>query len=257
MSVSQAPASGDVTRVTAADYDAVLFDLDGVITDTAHVHSVAWKDLFDDYLKAHADLQDIVFEPFDVEKDYRIHVDGRPRYEGVDTFLRSRGIVLPWGDPSDPPEAETVCGLGNKKNNYFHEVLKHEGAEVFDSTVAFCRAVIAAGLRVAVVSSSKNCKIILDSSNLTDLFEVRIDGIVAERDKIAGKPKPDTYLEAARRLGVTPERSVVIEDAISGVQAGRAGHFGLVVGVDRHGEREALLANGAHVVVEDMAELST
>ncbi len=236
-------------------FDAVLFDLDGVITATASVHSASWKKLFDEYLAQAAERGGAPFRPFD-DEDYRLFVDGKPRYEGVDSFLKSRAIALPFGDPEDPPDKETVCGLGNKKNLYFNEVLKTQGADVFESSVQLVRDLIAAGVRVAVVSSSKNCEAILEAAGIADLFELRLDGVVAARDKIAGKPKPDTYLEAARRLGVEAGRAVVVEDALSGVQAGRAGKFGLVVGVDRNDEADELRANGADIVVKDLGELN-
>ncbi len=247
----------DSDHIVSKDkYDAVLFDLDGVITDTASVHSVAWKALFDEYLKYVAERDNVPFKPFEIEPDYRVYVDGKPRYDGVDSFLRSRGIELPWGDPSDGPDQETVCGLGNKKNALFNDTLKKQGADVFETSVQFVRDLKQAGIKVGIVSSSKNCTAVLESVGILDLFDVQVDGVVAAEENLPGKPDPDTYLAAARRVGASAERSVVVEDAISGVQAGRAGNFGLVIGVDRHDEAEALAENGADVVVKDIGEVS-
>jgi beta-phosphoglucomutase family hydrolase len=237
------------------DYDAVLFDLDGVITATANVHSTAWKKLFDAYLGKVSMRDGSPFREFD-DEDYRVHVDGKPRYEGIRCFLESRDIHLPFGEPGDAEDVETVCGLGNQKNRFFNEALKTDGVEVFHTSVELIHALRDKGIRIAVVTSSKNCATVLAAAGISDLFEVRFDGNDAARDNIAGKPRPDTYLEAARRLGVRAERAVVVEDAISGVQAGRAGEFALVVGVDRTGDAEGLRANGADVVVKDLGELS-
>lgn len=234
------------------DFAAVLFDLDGVITSTATVHAAAWKELFDGYLEAR-DGSDFV--PFDTETDYKPYVDGKPRYEGVRSFLESRDIHLPFGTPDDSPDAETCCGLGNKKNGYFRKQLAEKGAVVFASTVAWVRELRAKGVKTAVVSSSKNCEAILDKAGIADLFDLRLDGVVAEKEKIPGKPEPDTFVEAARRLGVEPKDAVVIEDAISGVMAGHAGGFGLVIGIDRDHHPEALAEHGADVVVEDLEEI--
>jgi beta-phosphoglucomutase family hydrolase len=245
----------DTIDVTTDLYDAWLFDLDGIITDTASVHANAWKKMFDEYLEEVATREGAPFEPFELDPDYVSYVDGMPRYNGVDSFLRSRGIVLEWGNPSDPPEKETVCGLGNRKNDMFNKVLKAQGAEVFESSVNMVRALKAKGKRVAVVTSSKNCDTVLAVAGLTDLFEAKVDGNVAVERKLAGKPDPHTYEEAARMLDSTPARSVVFEDAISGVQAGKAGGFGLVIGVARHDDPDALKANGADIVVRDLAEL--
>jgi trehalose 6-phosphate phosphatase len=240
----------DVSR-----YEALLFDLDGVITRTATVHAAAWKRLFDDFLAAWADGHGSPQPPFDVDTDYVRHVDGRRRYDGVDTFLRSRGIALPQGQPTDPPDAPTVCGLGNRKNGYFTEELARRGAEVFEDTVALIRAARAAGHRIAVVSASENCTAILDRAGLLDLFQARVTGQEAARWGLAGKPAPDTFLKAAQLLDTPPSRAAVFEDAVSGVQAGRAGGFGLVVGVDRQGRADLLAANGADVVVQDLRTL--
>ena len=242
--------------ISARAYDAWLFDLDGVITDTASVHGAAWKQTFDGYLEKVAERDGIPFKSFEIDPDYYEYVDGKPRYEGVDSFLRSRGIEIPWGTPDDGPEEETVCGVGNEKNVLFNEILAERGADVFASTVSLIRELRSHGVKVAVVSSSKNCTTILDVAGLSDLFEVQIDGVVAATEKIPGKPKPDTYVEAAKRLGAAVDRSVVIEDAISGVQAGHAGGFGLVLGIARHDEPDVLLENGADLVVLDMAGIS-
>lgn len=245
---------GTSKPLTRENFDAVLFDLDGVITSTAKVHSHAWKELFDGYMKSLDAQAGRKFIPF-TDEDYRIYVDGKPRYEGVRSFLESRGISLPFGSPADPETAETCCGLGNKKNAYFNEYLKEEGAEVFETSVALIHQLLEKGFKTAVVSSSKNCKTVLDAADLKDLFELRVDGLVAERDDLPGKPEPDTFLAAAERLGVPPERAVVVEDSISGVQAGHLGGFGLVIGVDRVGEAEELRRAGAHIVVTDLGEV--
>ena len=237
-------------------FGAVLFDLDGVLTATARVHARAWKTLFDEFLARDADRKGLPFQPFEIEPDYRLYVDGKPRYDGIQGFLESRAISLPYGDPSDSPEMETVCGLGNRKNQLFNAQLREQGVDVFDASVRFARDAIEAGIKVAVVSSSKNCAAVLERAGILDLFPVRIDGVESERRHLAGKPAPDTFLEAARDLGVPPSRAVVVEDALSGVQAGRAGGFGLVIGVDRNGEGQALLDNGADIIVESLSEIS-
>lgn len=234
--------------------DACLFDLDGVITRTAKVHAAAWAEMFDDYLARRGALSGESHDPFSHE-DYLAHVDGKLRLDGVRSFLASRGITLADGRPDDPPKAETIHALGARKNELFLEVLERDGVEVYESSVAVVDAARAAGLRTAIVSASRNCAAILDVAGLTDRFEVRIDGVVAAERGLPGKPAPDTYLAAAADLGVAPGRAVVIEDAVSGVEAGRAGDFGYVVGVDRTGNRDALLAAGADVVVTDLGEL--
>lgn len=236
-------------------FDALLFDLDGVVTRTAAVHAEAWKRLFDQYLAGRAGRLGEAFEPFDIEGDYRTWVDGKPRYDGVKGFLESRGISLPYGTPDDDPDAETICGLGNRKNEYFRRLLHERGAEVFESTVALIDDARSRGTKVAVVSSSKNCADILDAAGLAALFDARVDGVEIERLGLPGKPAPDMFLEAARRVGVEPGRAVVLEDAVSGVQAGRAGGFGLVVGVDRTGQAGELRGAGAEIVVSDLAQI--
>lgn len=248
-------AAQEIHDITADDYDAWLFDLDGIITDTASVHANAWKKMFDEYLQKAAKRDGGPFEPFEIDPDYVSYVDGKPRYDGVDSFLRSRGIVLDWGDPRDPVDKETVCGLGNRKNAMFNDVLKEQGAEVFENSVMLVRQLKERGKHVAVVTSSKNCDVVLQVAGLTDLFEAKVDGNVAVEKKLAGKPDPHTYEEAARMLGAKPGRSVVFEDAISGVQAGKAGGFGLVIGVARHDDPDTLARNGADIVVRDLGEL--
>jgi beta-phosphoglucomutase family hydrolase len=233
-------------------YDALLFDLDGVITRTATLHAAAWKALFDDYLSRRAGELNEPFVAFDTVGDYLLYVDGRRRYDGVDTFLRSRGIELPPGDPTDPPGAETICGLGNRKNDYFNERLAQLGVETFDDTVELINEARRHGRKVAVVSASENCAAILTRAGLLDLFDARVTGVEAAQLHLPGKPAPDTYLKAAELLDTPPAAAVVFEDAISGVQAGRAGGFGLVVGVDRRGEGELLRRHGADVVSDDL-----
>lgn len=236
-------------------FRALLFDLDGVITRTAAVHAAAWKVLFDEFLAARASERGEAFVPFDVATDYVRHVDGRRRYDGVDTFLRSRGIELPWGSPSDGGDEPTVCGLGNRKDRYFLRALEERGVDVFDDAVALVDAAIAAGVATAVVSASENAEEVLRRVGLLDRFAVRVTGREAAAWSLAGKPAPDTFLKAAELVGVAAVDAVVLEDAISGVAAGRAGAFGLVVGVDRGGAHDALLANGADVVVSDLRDL--
>lgn len=233
-------------------FDAVLFDLDGVITDTASVHAHAWKTMFDEYLRGRAAQRGEPFEPFTLEGDYKPYVDGKPRYDGVRSFLHSRGIDLPEGTPDDPGDAETVCGLGNRKNELINQVIEDEGVVVYDGSVRLMHQLRDAGVRLAVVSSSKNCVTVLKAAGLLDMFDARVDGVVAAERGLPGKPAPDTFLAAAADLDAPPERSVVVEDAISGVQAGRNGNFGLVVGVARDGDPEALREHGADVVVSDL-----
>lgn len=248
--MSQSPRT-----VTPERFDAVLFDLDGVLTDTAKVHAACWKKMFDEFLQKRTAQTGEAFRPFDSDNDYRRYVDGKLRYEGVRSFLQSRGIHLPYGDPSDPAHRETICGLGNRKNELIQEVLATEGVEVYDGSLPFVHHLRSVGMRTAIVSASRNCPAVLAAAGIVDLFDVRVDGEVASRLHLAGKPAPDTFLEAARQLGVEPARAVVVEDAIAGVQAGRAGQFGLVIGVARKGEANALQENGADIVVADLSEL--
>jgi beta-phosphoglucomutase family hydrolase len=234
---------------------ALLFDLDGVLTKTAVVHDRAWKQTFDAFLKARAEADGEAFKPFDADADYNEYVDGKPRYDGVRSFLASRGIELPEGDPDDSPDAETVCGLGNRKNALVLELIEKDGVEPYEGSVRFVEAARAAGLRRAVVSSSANCQEVLEAAGIDGLFEARIDGKVADEQQLKGKPAPDTYLAGAAALGVEPAAACVFEDAVSGVEAGAAGHFGHVVGVDRVHHADALRAHGASVVVDDLGEL--
>lgn len=253
-----------VASIPPEDFDAVLFDLDGVLTDTASLHARAWKRMFDEFLRRYSADNRLPFEPFDIATDYRSFVDGKPRFEGVSAFLESRRLVLPEGSIEDPPEADTTFGLGNRKNEMVRALLSAEGVMPYPSSVELVQRLRADGVRCAVVSSSRNTHPVLDAAGLTAYFEVVIDGIVAAEEEIEGKPEPDTYLAAAQRLGVEPRRAVVIEDAIAGVEAGRGGAFGLVVGVNREdggdpGARranaDALREHGADVVVDDLDEL--
>jgi beta-phosphoglucomutase family hydrolase len=232
-----------------------LFDLDGVLTRTAKVHAAAWKEMFDDYLRRRAEREGVPFEPFDVVHDYDEYVDGRPREDGVRTFLASRGIRLPEGAPDDGPDRETVNGLGTRKNALVLRKIREEGVEAYEGSVAYVSAARDAGLRRAVVSSSANCRDVLAAAGIEDLFEERIDGIVAREQRLRGKPQPDTYLAAARALGAEPGAAAVFEDALAGVEAGRAGGFGLVVGIDRTGQAAELRRHGADIVVNDLVEL--
>ena len=233
-----------------SDYDAALFDLDGVLTPTAEVHMRAWDVMFNGYLDGRGDGQ-----PPYTDDDYFAWVDGKPRYDGVRSFLTSRGISLPEGTPEDAPELETVCGLGNRKNAAFSAVLRDEGVRPYPASVALLDHLRERGTAVAVVSSSRNAPAVLAAAGLADRFEVVVDGKVAAAAGLPGKPAPDTYLYAAQQLGVARERSVVLEDALSGVQSGRAGDFGLVVGVDRGAGVQPLLDGGADVVVAELDEL--
>jgi len=234
---------------------ACLFDLDGVLTQTAKVHAAAWKEMFDAFLRKRAAQTGESFEPFDPVADYDEYVDGKPRYDGVRSFLTARGIALPEGTPDDPPDAVTVHGLGNRKNELVLAMIERQGVQVYEGSVRYVRAVRDAGLGRAVVTSSANADEVLAAAGIDDLFEVRIDGVVAAREHLEGKPAPDTFLAAARALEVARDRAAVFEDALAGVAAGRAGRFGLVVGVDRVGQADELLKHGADVVVGDLSEL--
>lgn len=245
-----------VFRLSRRAYDLVIFDLDGVVTRTAEIHAAAWKELFDDFLRCRAAAEGAPFRPFDIETDYRRYVDGKPRSAGIRSFLESRDIQLPEGAPDDPLDRETVYGLGNRKNQRFLELLKHRGVQPYDSTVALIRALRQEGMATAAVSSSRNCAAVLDAAGLAGLFDARVDGVEAGSLNLPGKPAPDIFLEAARRLGVKPRRAVVVEDAVAGVEAGRRGDFGLVVGVDRLADPDRLAAAGADLVVEDLSEIS-
>lgn len=231
------------------DFDAALFDLDGVITPTAEVHQRAWSGMFNDFLGGRGLDADYSLG------DYHQYVDGKPRYEGVRSFLESRDIDLPEGDPSDDPTAETVCGLGNRKNDAFERILDDEGVEPYPGSVALVEALVARGTKLAIVSSSRNAPKVLRAAGMIEHFPVIVDGAVASARHLAGKPAADTFLDAAVQLDVPRERAVVLEDALSGVQAGRSGRFGLVVGVDRGAGVDALKEHGADLVVADLQEL--
>jgi len=248
------PTPGPIS-LSPKEYDAVIFDLDGVVTKTAKVHAAVWKKMFDDYLKERSS-EGGEFVPFDIDSDYRKYVDGKPRYEGVKSFLESRGINLTYGSPSDPPERESVCGLGNRKNRLFRDHLDRNGVETYDQAVELIRRLQQENVKTAVVSSSKNCSAVLQAAGLEDVFEAQIDGVVAEKLSLKGKPNPDIFLEAARRLGVQPHRTAVAEDAIAGVEAGRRGGFGCVIGVDRTGKGRELKKKGATIVVSDLSRIT-
>ncbi|CPR13549.1 hydrolase [Mycobacterium bohemicum DSM 44277] len=234
---------------------ACLFDLDGVLTDTASVHTKAWKAMFDAYLSDRAERTGEKFVPFDAGADYQEYVDGKKREDGVRSFLSSRGIDLPDGNPDDPGDAETIYGLGNRKNDMFQKVLRDDGVKVFEGSRRYLEAVSEAGLGIAVVSSSANTRDVLEITGLDRYIQQRVDGVTLRDEHIAGKPAPDSYLRGAQLLGVGADAAAVFEDALSGVQAGRAGNFGFVVGVDRVGQADELRKNGADVVVTDLAEL--
>ena len=234
---------------------ACLFDLDGVLTKTAVVHAAAWKQMFDEYLQDRAKRLGEDFVPFDDGADYNAFVDGKPRSDGVRSFLASRGIELPEGTKDDPPDAETVAGLGNRKNALVVELIKTQGVEAYPGSVRYLEAARDAGLGIAVVSSSANCRDVLVSAGIEHFFQARVDGVTAEEQGLRGKPAPDTFLAGARELGVDNDAAVVFEDALAGVEAGAAGNFAQVVGVDRVGQAEALAEHGATVVVTDLAEL--
>lgn len=234
---------------------ACLFDLDGVLTDTASVHTKAWKEMFDSFLSQRAERTGEEFVPFDPAGDYRQYVDGKKREDGVRSFLQSRDIELPDGSPDDPADTETIHGLGNRKNDMFQKVLHDDGVKVFEGSRRYLEAVAEAGLAIAVVSSSANTRDVLEITGLDQFVQKRVDGVTLREENIAGKPAPDSYLRGAELLDVEPKAAAVFEDAISGVQAGRDGNFGFVVGVDRVGQAEELRENGADVVVTDLADL--
>ena len=237
------------------DFDAVVFDMDGVVTRTALVHASAWKRLFDDYMEEHSRRTGANWRPFDAAIDYRQYVDGKSRYDGVRSFLASRGLAIPEGTPDDPVDADTVCGLGNRKNGYFLEELDQHGVSVFESTVRLVRILQGAGIGTAIISASKNLKLVLGAAGVGDFFPVCVDGVTAAKMGLPGKPDPAIFLEATRRLGSTVDRTIVVEDARAGVEAGRLGGFWLVLGVDRTGDASGLLAAGADVVVSDLADV--
>ena len=236
---------------------ACLFDLDGVLTQTARLHAAAWKEMFDEYLRQRAERTGERFVAFDAHTDYDSFVDGKPRYDGVRSFLESRGIHLPDGTPEDPPGSETVIGLGDRKNDLVLALIRERGVETYASSVDYVRAARDGGLGRAVVSSSANAGEVLQGAGIEDLFDAVVDGIVARRENLKGKPAPDTFIAGARALGVEAAEAAVFEDALAGVAAGRAGQFGFVVGVDRTGQADALRERGADVVVSDLADLLT
>jgi alpha,alpha-trehalase len=245
---------GGERAVDLSQIDAVIFDMDGVMTDTAEVHAAAWKEMFDAFLQERSGRLNELFVAFDPE-DYLRYVDGKPRYDGVRSFLQSRGIDLPEGGPADSPTQESVHGLGNRKDELFLERLHRSGARRFDSSVAFVEELGRRGVGCAIISASRNMSDVLASAGIEDLFTIRVDGVDAERLGLAGKPDPAIFIEAARRLGVAPRRAAVVEDALAGVEAGRRGGFGMVIGIDRSGHPQALREHGADVVVGDLAEL--
>ena len=246
---------GSKRAITHEQYDAVLFDLDGVITDTASIHALCWKQMFDEYLQERARQSGEAFRPFDLASDYRLYVDGKPRFDGVRDFLASRGIRLPEGSPDDAPQAETVGGLGNRKNDLVNAVIEDKGVEAYKGSVELIHQLRRQGFKIAVVTSSQNCRAVLKAAKLDEAFDVLVDGNTIHAQRLAGKPAPDTFLMAAKLLGAEPARTVVIEDAISGVQAGSNGNFGLVIGVARKGNVEELRSNGADLVVNDLGDL--
>jgi beta-phosphoglucomutase family hydrolase len=234
---------------------ACLFDMDGVVTQTAVVHAAAWKEMFDDFLRQYAERTGTEFVPFDAHAEYDAYVDGKPRLDGTRSFLESRGIELPEGTPDDPPGTPTISGLSNRKNELVLAKLAAGGVQVYEGTVTYIRSVRDKGISTAIVSSSANTQQILDSVGLAGLFDARVDGVIATERGLRGKPAPDTFLFAAEQLHVPPGRAAVFEDALAGVEAGRAGHFALVVGVDRVGQAEELRKHGADIVARDLAEL--
>ncbi|MEU9127428.1 beta-phosphoglucomutase family hydrolase [Kitasatospora sp. NPDC048540] len=237
------------------DIRAFLFDLDGVLTQTAKVHAAAWKDMFDTFLRAEAARGGPDFVPFDPVEDYDRYVDGRPRLDGTRGFLEARGVHLPEGTPQDPPGTRTVHGLSSAKNDTVLRMIKEQGVQPYPGSVDYLHRLQALGLPRAVVSSSANCRDVLRAAGINGLFDVVVDGVVAEREQLAGKPAPDTYLAAAKALGVPPEHAAVFEDALAGVASGRAGGFGAVVGLDRTGQADELRAHGADLVVADLSDL--
>jgi len=237
------------------NFRAIIFDLDGVITKTARVHSAAWCEMFNDYLRYREQKYGEVFRKCSHSNDYLPYIDGKPRYKGVESFLESRGIQIPFGDPSDHPDNETICGLGNKKNRFFNQVLARDGVEVYDSTIVLIRQLKNEKIKIGVASSSKNCRTVLERAGLIELFETIVDGEVSVRLALRGKPEPDIFTSASDNMGVSYKETIIVEDAVSGVQAGKKGNFGLVIGIARDGNINELRKNGADIVVEDISEL--
>ena len=244
-------------NIQCYSFDAVVFDVDGVLTNTAVIHAASWKAMFDEYLHLRESRDGETFREFTYEKDYLPYVDGKPRYKGVQSFLESRGIAVGFGDPKDKPGKETVCGLGNRKNATFIKVLKEKGVEVYQSSVDLIKDLKAKGIRIGAASSSKNCQYILQTADIIDLFETCIDGVVSAELGLKGKPEGDIFVKAAENIGAHPSRAVVVEDAVSGVQAGINGGFGLVIGVARENNANELKSNGANVVVADFEGITT
>lgn len=236
-------------------YEAAILDMDGVITRTARAHASAWKKMFDDYLAERSEREEKKYRPFDDREDYYRYVDGKPRYDGVESFLESRGIHLPFGDPGDSPELETVCGLGNRKNGYFLKHIEENGVEVYESTIDFVELMKGMKKGVAVISSSRNARAVLDAAGVRELFPVIVDGVDMAERNITGKPAPDIFQQAAGLLKVMPGAAIVIEDAQSGVEAGKAGGFALVIGIDRSGGNTGLKSSGADIVVSDLSDI--
>lgn len=236
-------------------FKAVLFDLDGVLTSTEKTHSVCWKKMFDEFLQERSTETGEDFVPFDLGRDYLKYVDGKPRYQGVRDFLTARCINLPEGTPKSPPSEKSIMGLGNKKNKLFNEVVERDGVEVYESSLELVKYLNNKGIKMGVVSSSRNCRQILSASKMDSFFKVVVDGITSAELGLEGKPEPDTFLQASRQLGVNPQHAAVIEDAISGVIAGKNSEFGLVIGIARKGNFNELRENGADIVVSDLAEV--
>ena len=242
-------------KLDPREIEAVIFDMDGVITNTANIHAAAWKRMFDEYLRTRAELREEKFRPFDADLDYRRYVDGKPRYDGVQSFLESRGISLPYGDRGDKPDEETVCGLGNRKNQYFLQRLRKQKVRVYGSSVAFVKRLKSAGVRTAVISASRNAETVLEAAGVREIFSVKVDGVDSVRRHLRGKPDPAIFLEAARRLKVKPENAAIVEDSLAGVEAGHRGKFKWVVGLDHANQSEELRKKGADIVVQDLAEI--
>ena len=236
-------------------YEAAILDMDGVVTDTARAHAASWKQMFDAYLKEHSAKRGWSYKAFDDIKDYYRYIDGKLRYQGVASFLESRGIVLPYGNPDDPPDRETVCGLGNRKNRFFHDYLKENGAKAYQSTIEFLQNLKNRKIATAVISSSRNAKAVLTAAGVQELFQVMVDGVYGAEHNLKGKPEPDIFLEAARQLNVAPETVLVLEDSISGVEAAKKGGFGLIIGIDRTGRNTEIKNHGADLVVTDLSEI--
>lgn len=237
-------------------FDAIIFDMDGVITKTSKVHSTAWKKMFDEYLYYRSKKYNEPFTEFSHSTDYLAYVDGRPRYEGVETFLKSRNITLPFGDPDDDTSKESICGLGNRKNDILNQILEIDGVELYESTIQLIHQAKREGIKVGVATSSKNCSLILAKANIESLFETKVDGLLAVELKLKGKPEPDIFIQACDNLKVEYNRAIIVEDAVSGVMAGSKGGFALVLGVAREDNKVELINNGADYVVEDLAEIN-